>query len=249
LDRTWESKPAYVIEDLKPIKDLIAESDVSDKLVYLENESYRFEGINFYGCPAVQHLPGWGFYSPMGEEYDRIPDDCDVLLTHMAPAVREVGRDLCLVRDFGSKKLAEVIRNRPNLRYALCGHIHDGDHTPTPTAEGPMCINCAMLDNKYELAYKPIEIEIQTILLPNRYSDKNYLLFKGMEDDKYLYELRLQFNLGIRIIFGDGPEEIIAIDPPGGPMIGLGYKINTGDLTLELIEIDNLTLKFKEYVN
>ena len=249
LDRTWESKPAYVIEDLKPIKDLIAESEVSDKLVYLENESYRFDGINFYGCPAVQHLPGWGFYTATGEEYDRIPNDCDVLLTHMAPAIKEVGRDLCLVRDFGSKKLAEVIRNRPNLRYALCGHIHDGDHTPTSIAEGPMCINCAMLDNKYELAYKPIEIEIQTILLSNRYGDKNYLLFKGIEDDKYVYELRLQYNLGTRIIFGDRPEEIIAIDPSGGPMIGFGYKINKGDLTLELIEIDNLTLKFKEYVN
>jgi hypothetical protein len=106
-----------------------------------------------------------------------------------------------------------------------------------------------MLDNNYERVYEPIEIEIQTVLLPNRHGDKNYLLFKGMEDDKYTYELRLQFNLGIRLIFGDGPEEVIAIDPPGGPMIGLGYKINTGDLTLELIEIDKLTLKFKEYVN
>jgi Icc-related predicted phosphoesterase len=249
LARTWESKPAYVIEDLKPIKDLIAESEVSDKLVYLENESYQFEGINFYGCPAVQHLPGWGYYTATGEEYDRIPDNCDVLLTHMAPAIKEVGRDLCLIRDFGSKELAKVIRNKPNLRYALCGHIHDGDHTPTPTEEGTMCINCSMLDNNYELAYKPVEIEIQTILLPNRYGDKNYLLFKGMEDDKYVYELRLQSDLGTRLILGDGPEEIVAIDPSGGPMIGIGYEIKKGDLTLELIEIDNLTLKFKEYVN
>ena len=249
LDRTWESKPAYVIEDLRPIKDLIAESEVSDKLVYLENESYQFEGINFYGCPAVQHLPGWGYYTATGEEYNQIPDNCDVLLTHMAPAIKEVGRDLCLIRDFGSKKLAEVIQNRPNLRYALCGHIHDGDHTPTPTAEGTMCINCSMLDNNYELAYKPVEIEIQTILLSNRYGDKNYLLFKGMEDDKYVYTLRLQSDLGTRLILGDGPEEIVAIDPPGGPMIGIGYEIKKGDLTLELIEIDNLTLKFKEYVN
>ena len=248
LTRYWETATSEIAV-LKPIKDLIAESDISDKLVYLENEAYRFEGINFYVCPAVQYLPGWGFYTATGEEYDRIPDDCDVLLAHMAPAIGEVGRDLSLIRDFGSKKLAEVIRNRPNLRYALCGHIHDGDHTPTPTTEGPICINCAVLDNNYELTYKPIEIEIQTVLLPNRYGDKNYLLFKGMEDDKYVYELRFQHNLGIRIIFGDEPEEIVAIDPSGGPMIGIGYEIKKGDLTLELIEIDNLTLKFKEYVN
>ena len=245
LDRTWESKPAYVIEDLKPIKDLIAESEVSDKLVYLENEAYQFEGINFYGCPAVQHLPGWGYYTATGEEYDQIPDNCDVLLTHMAPAIKEVGRDLCLIRDFGSKKLAEVIRNRPNLRYALCGHIHDADHTPTPTTEGPICINCSILDNKYEMAYKPVEVEIQMILLPNRYSDKNYLLFKGTEDDTYNYELRLQHNFGTRIIFDEDHAHLVAIDPSGGPFLSIGYKINHNDLVLELVEITNSVLKFK----
>jgi hypothetical protein len=82
------------VGSLKPIKELIEEAELSDKLVYLENEMYQFEGINFYGCPAVQYLPGWGFYSPTGEEYEKIPDNCDVLLTHMAPAINEVGRDL-----------------------------------------------------------------------------------------------------------------------------------------------------------
>lgn len=249
LDRSWETATSNAHDDLRPIKELIEEAGLSDKLVYLENESYRFEGINFYGCPAVQHLPGWGFYSPAGEEFERIPNNCDVLLTHMAPAINEVGRDLCLIRDFGSKKLAEAIRNRPNLRYALCGHIHDGDHTPTSTTEGPMCINCAYLDNNYEIAYTPIEIEIQTILLPNRYGDKNYLLFKNLSDGIYSYELRLQTNLGTRLLFNETPDDVYAIDPSGGPFLSIGYKLKLEDITLELIEIDNLTLKFKEHVN
>lgn len=235
--------------DLKPIKELIEEAELSDKLVYLENESYRFEGVNFYGCPAVQHLPGWGFYSYTGEEYEKIPNNCDVLLTHMAPAINEVGRDLCLIKDFGSKKLAEVIRNRPNLRYALCGHIHDRDHTPTPITEGSVCINCSYLNNNYEPAYTPIELEIQTILLPNRYGDKNYLVFKGLTDGVYSYELRLQTSLGTRMLFDENPDNIYAIDPSGGPFLSIGYKLKLENITLELIEIDNLTLKFKEYVN
>ena len=249
LDMTWESKPAYVVEDLKPIKDLIAESEVSDKLVYLENESYEFEGITFYGCPSVQFLPGWAFRTPTGEEYENIPENCDVLLTHMAPAIKEVGRDLRLIRDFGSSKLATAIKNRPNIRYALCGHIHDADHTPTPTTEGPMCINCSYLDNNYEPAYTPIEIEIQTILLPNRYGDKNYLVFKGLMDGIYSYELRLQTSLGTRLLFDETPDNVYAIDPSGGPFLSIGYKLELEGITLELIEIDNLTLKFKEYVN
>lgn len=248
LDRFWETVISK-IGSLKPIKELIEEAELSDKLVYLENEAYQFEGINFYGCPAVQHLPGWGFYSPAGEEFERIPDNCDVLLTHMAPAINEVGRDLCLVRDFGSKKLAEVIRNRPNLRYALCGHIHDGDHTPTPTTEGTMCINCAYLDNNYEPAYTPIEIEIQTILLPNRYGDRNYLLLRDVTDGVYTYELRLQEALGTRWLFETNPHDVYAVDPSGGPFLSLGYKLTVGDKTLSLIEIDHLILKFKEYVD
>ena len=235
--------------DLKQIKELIEEDGLSDKLVYLENESYQFEGIHFYGCPAVQHLPGWSFYSPTGKEYEKIPDNCDILLTHMAPAINEVGRDLCLIRDFGSKKLAEVIRNRPNLKYALCGHIHDGDHTPTSTTEGPMCINCAYLDNNYEPAYTPIEIEIQTILLPNRYGDRNYLLLRDVTDGVYTYELRLQEAIGTRWLFESDPHDVYAIDPSGGPFLSLGYKLNLENKILELIEIYNLTLKFKEYVN
>lgn len=249
LDRSWETTVSNADASLRPIKDLIEEAELSDKLVYLENESYRFGGINFYGCPAVQHLPGWGFYSPTGEEFERIPDDCDVLLTHMAPAINEVGRDLCLIRDFGSKKLAEVIRNRPNLRYALCGHIHDGDHTPTPTTEGPMCINCAYLDNNYEPAYTPIEIEIQTILLPNRYGDRNYLLLRDVTDGVYTYELRLQEAFGTRWLFEANPNDVYAVDPSGGPFLSLGYKLIVGDNTLSLIEIDHLILKFKEHVN
>lgn len=236
-------------EDLRPIKELIEESGLSDKLIYLENESYQFEGVNFYGCPAVQHLPGWGFYTVSGDEYEQIPENCDVLLTHMAPAINEVGRDLCLIRDFGSRKLAKVIRNRPNLKYALCGHIHDGDHTPTPTTGGTMCINCSYLDNNYEPAYTPVEIEIQTILLPNRHRDKNYLLFKDFTDGIYSYELRLQTNLGTRLLFNENPNDIYAIDPSGGPFLSIGYKLKLENITLELIEIDNLTLKFKEYVN
>lgn len=248
LDRSFET-PVSTREDLRSIKELIEEAELSDKLIYLENESYRFEGINFYGCPAVQHLPGWGFYTVSGDEYEQIPEDCDVLLTHMAPAINEVGRDLCLIRDFGSKKLAKVIKNRPNIKYALCGHIHDGDHTFTPTKEGPICINCAYLDNNYEPAYAPVEIEIQTILLPNRYNEKNYLILKNITDGIYAYELRPQYDFGTRVLFDPDTDNTNAVDPSGGPYMSIGYKLQLEDITLELIEINNFILKFKEYVN
>jgi hypothetical protein len=35
------------------------------------------------------------------------------------------------------------------------------------------------------------------------------------------------------------------IDPSGGPMIGIGYQIQVGEQTLELVEIKDFKLKFK----
>jgi hypothetical protein len=57
--------------------------------------------------------------------------------------------------------------------------------------------------------------------------------------------LRLEHNFGTRLIFGDNPNEIIALDPSGGPMLGIGYQLKLGKLTLELVEIEDFKLKFK----
>jgi hypothetical protein len=51
------------------------------------------------------------------------------------------------------------------------------------------------------------------------------------------------------LLFNENPNDVYAIDPSGGPFLSIGYKLKLENITLELIEIDNLTLKFKEYVN
>ena len=226
------------------INHLIQEYELQDKLIYLENEEYVYNGLKFYGCPNVEQLVHWAFYTWDGHEYKYIPQDTDILLTHMAPAIGELGRDITVVRDFGSRKLATAIQNLPNLRYAFCGHIHDGDHKPT-LVNHTVCINSSILNDDYEYAYEPTTVDINIVRLENRYEDKNYLLFSGMENNLYVYDLRLEHNFGTRVIFGDNPDEIIAIDPSGGPMIGIGYQIQVGQQTLELVEIDDFKLKFK----
>lgn len=218
---------------------------MQDKVIYLENQEYIYHGLKFYGCPNVENLAHWAFYTWDGHEYKYIPQSTDILLTHMAPAIGELGRDITVVRDFGSRKLANAIKNLPNLRYAFCGHIHDGDHKPT-LVNHAVCINSAILDDNYDYAYEPVTIDINIVQLENRDGDKNYLLFRGMEDNLYVYDLRLEHNLGTRVIFGDNPDEIIAIDPSGGPMLGIGYQLKLGKLTLELVEIDDFKLKFRD---
>ena len=39
--------------------------------------------------------------------------------------------------------------------------------------------------------------------------------------------------------------KLVAIDPSGGPMLGIGYQLKLGKLTLELVEIEDFKLKFK----
>jgi Icc-related predicted phosphoesterase len=235
----------YTNDDGYSVKQVIENSDVKNKLIYLENEAYTYHGLQFYGCPNVEHLVNWAFYTWDGHEYKYIPESTDVLLTHMAPAIGELGRDFTIIRDFGSRRLANVIKELPNLRYAFCGHIHDGDHRPT-LINHTVCINSSILNDDYEYTYEPITVDVQMIQLPNRDGDKNYLLFRGMENNLYVYDLRLEHDFGTRIIGGDDPDEIVAIDPSGGPMLGIGYQLKLGKLTLELVEIDNFTLKFKD---
>ena len=235
----------YTNDDGYSVKQVIENSDVKNKLIYLENEEYVYNGLKFYGCPNVENLVHWAFYTWDGHEYKNIPQDTDILLTHMAPAIGELGRDMTLIRDFGSRRLANVIQNLPNLRYAFCGHIHDGDHKPA-LINHTVCINSSILNDDYDYTYAPTTVDINIVRLENRYGDKNYLLFRGMEYDLHIYDLRLEHNFGTRLIFGDHSNEIVAIDPSGGPMLGIGYQLKLGKLTLELVEIDNFKLKFKD---
>lgn len=223
---------------------IIQEYELQDKVIYLENTEYIYQGVKFYGCPNTEHLVHWAFYTWDGHEYTYIPEDTDILLTHMAPSIGELGRDMTLVREFGSKRLAEVIRNLPKLQYAFCGHIHDGDHRITQVNQ-VKCINCSILDDNYERTYDSKTVELDIFQIPNRDGDKNYLLFTGREDDLLVYELRLEHDLGMRVIFGDDPEEIVAIDPSGGPFISVGNQMKFGEQILELVEINDLQLKFK----
>lgn len=234
----------YTNDDDYSVKQVIENSDVKNKLIYLENEEYVYNGLKFYGCPNVEHLVNWAFYTWDGHEYKNIPQDTDILLTHMAPAIGELGRDMTLVRDFGSKKLANIIKNLSNLKYSFCGHIHDGDHKLT-SINHSICINSSILNDNYDYSYQPVTVYIDIVKLENRHGDKNYLLFRDMENDLYVYDLRLEHDLGTRVIFGDNPNEIVAIDPSGGPMLGIGYKIQIGEQTLELVKIEDFKLKFK----
>lgn len=64
----------------------------------------------------------------------------------------------------------------------------------------------------------------------NTRGDNNYLEY--IEDNKYRLVSEYPY---IRIIFKDNPDNITAIDPPSGPFLQVGDKVNEVGKTIESI--------------
>ena len=93
-------------------------------------------------------------------KYSKIPNNVDILMTHEAPAIggMNVAHDLYPVREFGSFTLADAITNS-KPKYALCGHIHSGEHNPQ-TINGTTYVNVSYKNEHYSPAYLVFTFEI-----------------------------------------------------------------------------------------
>lgn len=68
----------------------------------------------------------------------------------------------------------------------------------------------------------------------NTRGDNNYLEY--IEDNKYKLVSEYPY---IRVMFKDNPDNITAIDPPSGPFIQVGNKLNEVGKIVESITRDN----------
>ena len=137
-----------------------------NKLVYLCDSSYEYEGHRFYGTPWIGDLSNWAFYQDndtLMEKYKNIPKQCDVIITHMPPKIEGLGEVIqggCFNTgtDYGSPELAEVLKTR-DFKYALCGHVHSGQHLPVEL-DGKKLVNVSLKNEDYKENYYPFEFEI-----------------------------------------------------------------------------------------
>jgi hypothetical protein len=68
----------------------------------------------------------------------------------------------------------------------------------------------------------------------NTRGDNNYLEY--IEDNKYKLVAEYPY---IRVLFKDNPDDIYAVDPPSGPFIQVGNKLNEVGKIVESITRDN----------
>lgn len=125
-----------------------------DKIIYLQNSSYEYNGKVFFGCP-YSDIPGWAFSiasEPWG--YCDIEYDVDVLLVHQAPDFENVGTSNIgshNERNFGSEELLDEIEEK-KPKFVFCGHIHSGNHNVVNFGDTKM-YNVSIMDEDYEPNY------------------------------------------------------------------------------------------------
>lgn len=142
---------------------ILLPDNIKNKCVCLVDESFSYQGIHIYGTPWVTNLPNWAFNTNNPQSiFEKIPSDCDVLLTHHAPDFEKLGcsyPNTDKERNFGCVELANAILARPNIKYHFCGHIHTGTHGGVKLGN-TLSYNVSILDEQYKEAFPITYIEI-----------------------------------------------------------------------------------------
>lgn len=144
------------------MKEMVKEEE---KIEYLLNEGYEFEGVKFFGTPLCKEFGYWAFMYPYDEQ-DRILDkaleewgkNIDVLLTHDSPyGVSDIILDKSCPwatdEHIGNKSLeAFIIKTAPKLH--LHGHLHSTNHDEEIL--GVTKVYCvSILGEQYTIEYEP----------------------------------------------------------------------------------------------
>lgn len=141
-----------------------------DKVVYLDCEPYEYKGKTIYGTPLCKKFYNWAFMSLTLEEqrslYERhlkAIGKIDIILSHDAPYGIS---DVLLQGDcpwadgsnIGNTALRWFVDEaKPSLVFQ--GHLHSCDHEKK--MHGDTAVYCvSLLDESYEMVYKPLYVEI-----------------------------------------------------------------------------------------
>lgn len=138
----------------------------SSKRIYLENAFVEVEGLKIWGSPWQNWFYDWAFNAHEPELeiiYSKIPNDVDIIVSHGPPfgygdlaprykAGKSIGSE-----NAGSKALLSAI-DRINPKLVVTGHIHSG--YGVYQYKNTKIVNASLLDEKYNLVNKPIEVEL-----------------------------------------------------------------------------------------
>jgi Icc-related predicted phosphoesterase len=161
------------LENHSSMADEIISKYIEHGVVYLNNSSFEYERLKFYGTPHQPYFFGWAFNVPDSEKlkniYQQIPDDTDILLTHCPPyGILDKSHEPNYTNptgenNLGSKELREVLDEKTGrgckIKIVAFGHIH-GDGGKKEKIDDTLYINASLCDERYDPTNEIITIEI-----------------------------------------------------------------------------------------
>lgn len=138
---------------------------LGDKLVYLQDSEYVFNGIKFYGSPWQPRFFNWAFNLDRGEHlksvWDLIPDDTNVLVTHGPP--HGIG-DKTSNTHVGCFDLLNRVSKLENLFLHVYGHIHEGNgHYISEGIPNVNFCNASICDEQYYPTNPGYEVVLKNV--------------------------------------------------------------------------------------
>lgn len=142
----------------------------NDKVTYLHNDYYDYisnqdsKTYRIAGTPYCKIFGNWAFMlrnDNLRNKYNKLPDNIDVLISHDAPKIKEIGvihQGFQTGVDAGNAVLADVILEK-KPKYCFCGHIHSGDHNIVEY-EGIKFSNTSVVNEYYDLVNSPLIIRL-----------------------------------------------------------------------------------------
>jgi len=126
---------------------------------YLQNSGITIDGVKYWGSPITPTFMDWAFMKDRGTQLKRhwtmIPEDTEVLITH-GPAFGIL--DKCPNGSLGDQDLLNRIKELPNLKAHIFGHIHE---SYGKVKKGKITfVNASVLNGNYVMTNKPIRISI-----------------------------------------------------------------------------------------
>lgn len=129
---------------------------------YLCNSETEFEGLKIWGTPHSLLFDGvnprctafMGTEEELKKEYDKIPEDIDILISHTPPhGILDMNKD---ADHCGSIALRETMM-RVKPKYLICSHIHEQGGKEVDLVMTKV-INCSYVNERYQPVNKVMRI-------------------------------------------------------------------------------------------
>lgn len=177
LGEWLERQPAETIIGVAGNHDYIAVSDPDAvralPWMYLENEAAVVDGVTVFGSPLSMPFGGWEFMAPehdLRNVWETIPPETQILAVH-GPAAGVLDKTRGGITT-GSRTLLERVKQLPELKLLVTGHIHEAyGETAIPRAnpfdpfgcgapDWVRAVNASYMNEMYRPGNPPIVVDL-----------------------------------------------------------------------------------------